>query len=310
MDVILHLGAHRTGTTTFQDYMCRHKETLEADGVGFWGPRRTRKGLFSGLMPGALVRKSRDPAARAQGRIQVMLALTEARGVQTLAISDENMIGSVRGNLRAQSLYPSIGERMARFARAFDGKISRVVLCTRSLELYWSSSCAFGVARGCDVPSDFDLQRIARSRRGWREVITDLACAIPGVEIRVIPFETAMGRPDALARLAIGIDAPTDTQRQWLNRGPDLPGLRRVLADRGHGHAQLPYGMGRWNPFAPDQTAALREVYEDDIMWLAAGADGLARLAEDRSRTRAGTTLPPTAKMEGQSYEQEQRPVA
>jgi hypothetical protein len=72
----------------------------------------------------------------------------------------------------------------------------------------------------------------------------------------------------------------------------------------------LPYGMGRWNPFAPDQTAALREVYEDDIMWLAAGADGLARLAEDRSRTRAGTTLPPTAKMEGQSYEQEQRPVA
>jgi len=41
--------------------------------------------------------------------------------------------------------------------------------------------------------------------------------------------------------------------------------------------AELPSdGLGHWQPFTKDQTAALRETYADDLFWLTAGADGLA----------------------------------
>ena len=55
----------------------------------------------------------------------------------------------------------------------------------------------------------------------------------------------------------------------------------------------LPPGDGRWAPFDPCQTAALRETYADDMMWLAGGADGLARLLKDPDKKAAG--LNPTA---------------
>ncbi len=51
MRLILHIGAHRTGTTSFQSYMRRHSAELSDAGIGFWGPVRTRKGLFSGIQP-------------------------------------------------------------------------------------------------------------------------------------------------------------------------------------------------------------------------------------------------------------------
>jgi len=50
MDVILHIGAHRTATTTFQAWMLQNADALAAGGIAYWGPDRTRAGLFSGLV--------------------------------------------------------------------------------------------------------------------------------------------------------------------------------------------------------------------------------------------------------------------
>ena len=310
MDVILHVGAHRTGTKTFQDYLRRHAEPLSEAQVGYWGPGRTRRGLFSGLVPKAEVTKGRDLRRRAEGRVQLQLTAARARGLRTLVISDENMIGSIRENIRTGSLYPAIGERMARFARAFEGQLSRVIFSPRSLEYYWGSALAHGVALGHAVPEREKLQCIAQSRRGWRDVIADLACALPEAEIQVMPFETFAGRPEVLLEKGAGVAAPTNSERGWLNRAPTLPELRRVLADRGEAGGTLPFGMGRWNPFTPEETAALRETYADDMMWLVAGADGLATLTEDEARTRAGQTLPAGAQTEGHGDEHEERPMA
>ncbi|MGZ2258685.1 hypothetical protein [Roseobacter sp. A03A-229] len=310
MDVILHVGAHRTGTKTFQDYMRRQAEPLAEANVGYWGPGRTRRGLFSGLVPKPEVVKGRDLRRRAEGRIQLQLTSARARGLQTLLISDENMIGSVRDNMRSGSLYPAIGERMARFARAFEGQLSTVILCTRSLEYYWGSAIACGVARGHAVPERDKLRGIAQAARSWRDVITDLACALPDAEIRVMPFESFAGRPEGLLEQGAGVAAPRDMERGWLNRAPSLPELRRVLADRGADGSALPFGMGRWNPFTPEETAALREAYADDMMWLVAGADGLATLTEDKARTRAATTLPAGAQTKGHGNEHKERQMA
>ncbi|WP_298919817.1 hypothetical protein [uncultured Roseobacter sp.] len=310
MDVILHIGAHRTGTTSFQDYMRRHTEPLAAMGVGFWGPGRTRRGLFSGLVPKDEVCTGRDLRRQAEGRVQLQLAGARARGLSTLVVSDENMMGSVRENLRSGSLYPGIGERMTRFARAFEGQVSTIMISVRSLELYWSSALSFGVARGYPVPDREKLRKIAQSRRGWRDVVTDLASAVPEADIRVMPFEKFCGRPEVQLSRGTGVLAPFDTDRHWLNRSPTLAELRRVLDERGDGGNILPFGMGRWNPFTPEDHGALREVFADDMMWLISGADGLATLTEDHDRKRAGKTLPSGAQIKGHGHELEERQMA
>ncbi|WP_300062217.1 hypothetical protein [uncultured Roseobacter sp.] len=310
MDVILHVGAHRTGTKTLQDYLRRQAEPLAEARVGYWGPGRTRRGLLSGLVSTPQTAQEKDASSQAEARVQLQLSAAQARGLKTLLVSDENMIGSVQENLRCGSLYPEIGARMSRCARAFAGHLSTVILCPRSLDYYWGSAIAYAVARGQAVPEREQLRSTANNPRSWRDVIADLAKALPEADIRVLPFERFSGRPGALVEAGTGIRAPSDAERSWLNRAPSLPELRRVLADRSGNGASLPFGMGRWNPFTPEETAALREAYADDMMWLVAGADGLATLTEDTTRTRAASSLPAGTQTKGHGNEHKERQMA
>ncbi len=307
MDIILHVGAHRSGTTTFQQYLRDHSEKLEAQSIGFWGPGRTRKSIFPGLFR---PRASAKEIRRSEGRVQMHLAGTRLSGVEQLLISDENMIGSSRQSLRAGTLYPAIGERMARVSAAFGGQITRVVMTIRAQDLWWASAAAYTVARGHPVPSAEQKDYIAQSARTWRDVITDLSCAVPEAELMILPFEQSVGQPAKLFSAATGTKAPLDVQGRWLNRSPCARELRGLLTDQGADISQVPDAVTRWQPFSPEQTARLRENYADDLHWLTAGADGLATLTEDPTRQRAGTSLPAGHMTRGHNYDNGQGHMA
>lgn len=302
MDVILHLGAHRTGTTTFQHFVRGHLQTLDENGIGFWGPGRTRKSVFPGMFHNIPPRAPR----RAEGRVRMLTAKAEARGITKLLVSDENMLGTCTYGFRHAALYPAAGERLARLAAAFGGRVSRVVLSIRAQDLWWASASALTAARGHRIHEPAKYARIAQGARTWRDVITDLACAVPDAEIRIMPFETFAGRPERMLQEAVDLRLPGNVQMLWLNRSLPLNDLRGVLAEQGGDPTLLPRGQGRWQPFSPVQAATLREQYSDDLHWLTAGADGLAILTEDETRKRAGPSLPPAQKTEGQGYEQRQ----
>jgi hypothetical protein len=289
MDVILHVGAHRSGTTTFQQYMRSQKDTLDAHNIGFWGPARTRKSVFPGLLSQPSLAKD---VKRASGRVQLHLGRSRTAGVKKLLVSDENMIGSSRQCLREGVLYPAIGDRMARISAAFGGQINRVILTIRAQDLWWASAAAFTVARGHAVPMPKQRDDIAQSARTWRDVITDLACAVPSADVLVTPFEQSAGNPHMLLNAATGGDAPSVANVPWLNRSSNARELRRRLVDQGADPSQIPDNTPRWQPFNPQHIAQLREKYADDLHWLVAGADGLATLREDPIRKRAGTSQP------------------
>lgn len=293
MEIILHLGAHRTASTSFQHYMRANTAALAARGLGYWGPEVTRDGVLSGVIPVAGGQSANAQLERARGRIALRLAEARAEGLHRVLVSDENMIGASRRNLRHGRLYPGIGERMARFAHAFDGRISRVALSVRGQDSWWASALAYGVARGHGVPGVDALDRLVTVNRHWREVIGDLACALPGIDLVVLPHEVHAGQPEARLRAMTGLEGlPRKASRLWLNRAPDLAALRRAVAARGGDAAQLPEGEGRWLPFDRDQRLALQEAYADDLFWLAAGAEGLARLCEETGPDEAGRHLP------------------
>ena len=185
MDVILHVGAHRTGSTSFQTYLTQFAPQFEGQGVGFWGPSRTRRGLLHGLAERPTTAKT---ARRAVGRVRLNLSVAARSGMGTLVVSDENMLGTCRRNLRARALYPELGERMARINAAFH-PLRRVVLQIRSPESWWASAMSYLVPRGSGTPGHAALEQISQGARSWRHVITDLACACPDAEIVVAPYE-------------------------------------------------------------------------------------------------------------------------
>ena len=124
MDIILHPGAHRTGTTTFQSYLRGAEGALTAQGLLAWEPRRTRKGLFHGLLdPPACG----CPTGRAEGRMRLATASATRQGATALIVSEENMLGTPRAGLRAQALYPDAATRLARVGAAQLAGQERVV---------------------------------------------------------------------------------------------------------------------------------------------------------------------------------------
>jgi hypothetical protein len=306
MEITLHLGAHRSASTSFQYYMRKNRVRLAASGIGVWGPPQTRNGLMEGVLPRSGLMSAPQQAERARGRIALALSQAEKAGLTRLVVSDENMIGTPRGNLRDMRLYPGIGERMARYGEAFGGRITRIALSLRAQDTWWASSIAFAVVRGGRVPSQTQLAHIAAGPRSWRDVITDLACALPEAKLLVMPHEAFASLPERRLMALLGVeDTPRAHAREWLNRAPDLRALRQALSDRGGDPAMLPAGEGAWQPFSREERAALREAYADDLFWLRAGADGLAILTEEAGCDQVGQTPPIRPETRGRDHDQE-----
>jgi hypothetical protein len=292
MDVILHVGAHRTATTCFQNYLRENRERLSARGIGVWGPWQTRAGLFRGVLPVPGAGDAQAQLDRARGRIAIQIEKAAAGGLRHLVVSDENMLGAPRNNLREARFYADAGQRMARFAHAFGAVSPRVALSIRRQDMFWASSLAFGVARGHRIPRERDLRHLAEARRGWREVIEDISRAIDGAApILVMPYEFFGGHCETrLGAMTGQADLPLRHAREWMNKSPGLAQLRQVLRARGIDPARLPQGEGRWMPFKNDQITALQEAYQDDLFWLTGGADGLVQLTEETGPVTAGQT--------------------
>ncbi len=309
MDVILHLGAHRTASTSFQAYLRDNAAPLSAQGVAHWGPKRTRSGLFAGVWPGDPTAPGPRAADRAAGRIALALQSQAAQGTAALIVSDENILGLPREGVRARTLYPAAGERVARLAAAFRGRINRAVLSIRCPDAYWASLIAMTAARGRPLPGPHRVAALADSPRSWRDVITDVACALPGVPLLILPHEVFGATPERrLAAMLPGpVTPPMTHARNRLNAAPRLPQMRAALAQAGRDTGHLPQGDGPFTPFTRAQAARLQETYADDLFWLTAGADGLATLITGKPPGAEGKTPARGQTERGQAHDHQGR---
>ncbi|UWQ16122.1 hypothetical protein [Jannaschia sp. M317] len=273
--VTLHVGAHRTANGSLHRLLDRDAALLEAAHLGVWTPRQTRTGLMSGLLgdPGMVDARRDQRVHRAAGRVAMRRGALTGDGVQRLVISDEALLGSLRENVLLGRLYPTISARMARLSRAVPG-VDRVCLAIRSPDAWWGSVFAASMATGFAPPDQATLEAVLRARRGWRQVIEDLALALPKVRLTVWTHEEFGSRPDTIFQALTG-RAPSRPGRPALNASPGLGALRDRLRDEGCTTRLT--GVGdRYAPFTPDETAALQGAYADDLAWLRAGADGRA----------------------------------
>lgn len=276
MKITLHIGAHRTGSTSFQRYMRHHQNGLLDHGVAFWGPQFTRNGVLRNL--------SHSGTVKASSKIKKRVRRTIAREVwaQHLVISDENLMGTCRNNLRTRQLYPDIGPRLSRVCAAF-GKIDRIVLQIRTLDHWWASAIAFLMARGVNLPGARGLRQIALQPRSWRHVIAELAQACPESQILVSTFERFGPYPDHLMRAVTYVENLPDVthDRFWCNRTPGLIEIGQARDTMGKKPVCLPVRDGGFAPFDETLAKSLRQSYLNDIIWLMDGADGCATLIRE-----------------------------
>lgn len=287
LDIMLHLGAHRCASTTFQKFLWNNRVSLANQGLTTWTPKRTRDGLMLGLMrhPALISVQDERNAMRSIGRIRIEVERLSRNRQRGLLISEENIIGSMRNNVLDTRLYPLLGERLMRFIPAFEGRRLRIALCIRAYEDLWTSSLSYLLSRGGTVPNVDLLDFLTTQPRRWRHVIRDIAQVFPDAEVLVWPFERMAGTPAAqLSALWGKPHGLTEDETLWRNRSLDLIDLNKVLALRGQSVIKDgPIGTGtRWMPFDEDQRALLRAEYRADLDWLERGADGLARFVSGR----------------------------
>lgn len=315
VDVILHLGAHRTGTTSLQRYLEGNRDNLNEIGTEFWGPNRTRSGLFSGMVkkPSNLTHDAILRGRRSSGLIRMELDRLHLSSVKSLIVSEENMIGTMGDNLGTAQLYPDAWARLQRFADAFEGRCKRVSLSIRSYDKYWASALAFMVERGHRMPTEQDLDHLVTQPRRWRTLISEVASVFPSAEVLVWPFEAMVGQVDQQLALLNGGAVPAQMRgrRDWHNASAGSAKLRQILVDRGNqGQASaMPDDYSRWQPFERHHIAAFQAQYDEDIAWLRGGADGIATYAEYSNNGLAGIHLRSVEAQRGHFHDQEQRGV-
>jgi hypothetical protein len=305
LEINLHIGAHRNASTTMQQFLDRNQTGLRQTGVEVWTPSRTRKGLFAGLIerPEDVTEQLERRGSRSCGLIAIEMERLVRAGRRQLLISDENMIGTTRNNLRHVRLYPRVDERLRRFRPGLAPGLRRIGLSIRSYDTFWASCLAFGLTQGFRMPLTADLDHYITQPRRWRDLVRDVASAFPGVEILVWPYERFAGQPDVqLAILTGGIasDLPFTGARDWTNASPRCDKLRRILIQRGETALGRSFSDqdGRWMPFDEAQRLALRAQYAVDLDWLRRGADGLARLVEQAPDHNPTITITKTHDMD------------
>lgn len=309
LDIVLHMGAHRSGTTALQTWLGANTAALAAQGIAVWGPDLTRAGLFAGLIrrPCHVTDDDRELAAQASDLIRQEIDRLRESGHTCLIVTEENMIGTMRNNITERRLYPDAKERLRRIDVAFGGAVTHMALGIRCYDTLWASAVSFSVARGHGVPSPDAINALVGQPRGWRDVIRSSQAAVPDRPVTVWPFESFAGA--APAQLAAMVGRPitglgADTGRR--NRSPNADRLRRLLAERGDfaGAAIVGGAQTRWMPFTETQRAMMALRYEEDLAWLRSGSVPGVQFTES-----AGEHLRAVTEEEGSSHDGQKRGV-
>jgi hypothetical protein len=275
MEVTLHVGAHRTATTTFQRHLAANRDFLRDTETVFWGPKVIRGGLFRS-MAGASGSYLPWQSGRAAKRVALRLEGLRQDGVRRVILSDENMLGNLRDVLEDTLLYPNAAARVGGFAQAFQGHDLTIAIGVRCYSNWWPSALAVRLSRGGPLPRPRLRECMVTQPRRWRHMISQIAGAAPDARIVVWTYEAMGGTPHRILQEATGVETPA-TSMPILNASPRAKAVRDLLRGLDINAEQFPWpASDRFMPFEAFETDALRAQYQDDLTWLANGADGLA----------------------------------
>lgn len=284
MDLILHLGAHRTGSTALIRCLDKNAARMAEAGVALRPPEALRA-LPDFAAAADLTRRAAQGNDAAAGKLDAVraglaagAADAERQGKVRLILSDENMIGTMRASLTDRVIYRDASARIAAYADVLPKPPAMIAFAVRSYVAWWQSAYAYVLPRHPLPPFGALGEALAQGGRGWVDVVRDLRGVFPKAAIVLWQQETFAGNMTrvvaALAGLAgtEGLEPVTarvnpahlrhqvDHIHRLRKDDPTLAG--NALAVR---LAMLGDVKGRPPSFRPPQKAALEARYETDL---------------------------------------------
>ncbi|EAR49460.1 hypothetical protein OG2516_08581 [Oceanicola granulosus HTCC2516] len=173
--VVLHVGAHKTGTTHFQKGLRKGRADLEAAGCALYLPSDLRPAPRLARMLGVSFQSGRR-------RDDWSPALPEAmaRGKPTLVISEENVLGPLSGAAEGpmERVYPEAAPRLRTLLCGLGGVPATVLLSVRDPGRFVLSAYSQALLAGRGGAWQAFVARMPVERVDW----ADLAARIVALE--------------------------------------------------------------------------------------------------------------------------------
>lgn len=200
LEIVLHLGAHKTATTYIQELLSANEDQLRQHGIAFVSPSKYRPAIaeaFARDRTFGWVEAVRQ--RRRRNAIAAMVERANANGNRRLILSEENLIGFLDRVRSGGWLYDNVAAKLDGTIKSLGNQPVRLLLAVRDYADFFPSAYVEVLRmRGFSPFDDAMRARILNQTRGWPEVVDDIASAIPnGSEIVVWQYE-AMANQERL----------------------------------------------------------------------------------------------------------------
>ncbi|MEL7131195.1 MAG: hypothetical protein AAGK77_02160 [Pseudomonadota bacterium] len=270
----VHVGAHRTGTTSFQT--CLHENRLILHARGWTTAYPGRDGIRSGKLALRLPAGPRvDPTAAAQ---RAWRTLEPCRTGMPVILSEENILGRMFHFMKGR-FYPFAEARCLALRSAWEGPIAHVLLVVRPYEELFVSSFRKR-AEDNPMPRFDDVRdRYLSIDRGWPQLAASVQEVLRPERMTVLPYAARGSNLQLLQRLVPKLslhglvepnrmanvsatDAALEHLQERYHLGERLrrPEWRKVIA--AHALNQAPQGFAA---FSASEQADLSARYASDL---------------------------------------------
>lgn len=176
-NIILHLGAHRTASTHVQGVLGKNTALLAAAGIAAPSQDDVRIALTKPLA-------ARIPSVRAGFR-----ALEISAAVETVVISDENLLGFLNSIFTHGEFYPDTARRLAKLRAMLPVDPVKIVVAIRPYESFFASAYGRWLApERMVLPRATVADLVLGLKRGWGDMLADIAEAFPESELLISEY--------------------------------------------------------------------------------------------------------------------------
>lgn len=285
MDIILHLGAHKTASTYLQKTLAQNERRLKRDGIRFHGPKSLRPLLAEAHARSRPVTEAQTRQCR-QDCIAALIEAEAKRDTTRLILSDEQFLGSLRDMVSGDDFYTLAGRNAGPLIDACAGHPVKVMMAVRNYADFLAS--AYGqVLRGWRfMPFDPKVRESFLSQqRGWPELVDDIAALLPpGASMCLWRYEDFDVVEDEVRLALAGPVAPAMRKlNAWPFPGPSQAAIDCLqdMAAAGtvpdHAAVQAAFdsypkmdGYPAFNPWSAEERLYLTARYRQDQIWLRA----------------------------------------
>ncbi|WP_416368197.1 hypothetical protein [Tritonibacter mobilis] len=198
----LHLGAHRTGSSSFQ--LCLHENRAALANAGYGVAFPARDGIRAGQLALRLPQPRHDAEAETRMAETARQHLTQDIAPapdQKVLLSEENILGSM-SHFQQALFYPASAKRLRALRQAMEGPAAAVLLVVRDYGPFFRSCIRKRMEE--TIVTDFEgaVSAYLAMDRGWLEVLREVRDILEPAKLIVARHEDRPKRVDLLRELA------------------------------------------------------------------------------------------------------------